>query len=115
MWGEMGRHRKAGRFIEACLLCLLRTGSKHGYSLVEELQEFGFEQPLDISVFYRNLRSMEQRELVNSSWEESDYGPNKRVYEITKEGYRALDEWIGVLKDRKQRIERIIENYESSL
>ncbi len=108
------RHNKAGRFVEACLLCLLKEEKSYGYSLMERLEGFGFEDDsINISIIYRRLRNMENDNLVVSSWTESDQGPNKRIYEITEEGIKELDNWILLLKDRKKRITSIIEKYES--
>ena len=78
------------------------------------LMAFGFEEDsINISIIYRRLRSMEDEGLVISSWRESDQGPKKRMYEITEEGIIELDNWILLLKDRKQRITSIIDKYES--
>lgn len=108
------RYNKAGRFVEACLLCLLKEEKSYGYSLIERLAEFGVDaDSINISIIYRRLRNMENDDLVISSWIESDQGPNKRIYEITDAGILELDNWIILLKDRKQRITSIIEKYES--
>lgn len=108
------RHNKTGRFIEASLLCLLKEEKSYGYSLMEKLEYFGFdEDSINISIIYRRLRNMEGENLVVSSWAESDQGPNKRIYEITSNGIDELDNWIKLLKDRKQRITLIINKYES--
>lgn len=109
-----GKHNKTGRFVEACLLCLLKEEKSYGYSLMEKLSQFGFtEETINISIIYRNLRNMENDNLVISSWAESDQGPNKRMYSITAKGYEALENWIHLLKDRKSRITSIIDKYES--
>lgn len=108
------RQNKAGRFIEASLLCLLKEEKSYGYSLMEKLGEFGFsEDTINISIIYRKLRNMEDENLVVSSWSESDQGPNKRIYEITKEGIQELDTWVELLRDRRNRITSIISKYES--
>ena len=105
---------KAGRFVEACLLTLLKEEKSYGYSLMERIEDFGFEEDsVNISIIYRRLRTMENDNLVVSSWSESDQGPKKRMYQITEEGKEELDNWILLLKDRKKRISAIIEKYES--
>lgn len=107
------KHSK-GRFIEACLLCLLKEAKSYGYSLMENLADFGFSQDeVNISVIYRKLRAMEKENLVVSSWSESDQGPKKRIYEITDQGMEELDDWVHFLGDRKQRITLIIDKYKS--
>lgn len=108
------RHNKAGRFVEACLLNLLKEEKSYGYSLMERLAEFGLdEDSINISIVYRRLRNMEKDNLVVSSWSDSDQGPKKRMYQITDQGLLELDNWILLLKDRKKRITSIIEKYDS--
>lgn len=107
------KYNKTGRFIEACLLCLLKEEKAYGYSLMERLSDFGFEDDtLNMSIIYRNLKRMEADDLVISSWEESEQGPDRKIYSITPKGCDELDSWIFLLKDRKERITSIISKYE---
>lgn len=116
MYGPGCRQAAGGRFLEACLLCLLKEGEAHGYALIDQLNEFELiEGELDISVLYRTLRSMEKNNLVSSTWSDSSLGPRKRIYSITEEGQKGLVQWIELLKQRKQRIEQIISQYEKGL
>lgn len=108
------RHNSYGRFIEACLLCLLKEEESYGYSLMENLSDFGFiENEVDISTIYRQLRSMEKEGLVVSAWRESHEGPRKRVYNISDLGIDKLDDWVIFLLDRKKRISSIVDKYNS--
>lgn len=108
------KHNKMERFMEICLLCLLHEETGHGYGLIEKLSIFGFtEETMNISTLYRTLRKMENEELVSSIWEQSEQGPKRRVYNITDNGKKELKNWISVLKNRKARIEKLINRYES--
>ncbi len=108
-----GKNHKMERFLEVCLLLLLSDKAGYGYGLIEELEYFGFSKnELNVSTLYRTLRKMEKEDLVSSLWEEGGQGPRRRVYVITETGRRHLDQWIGVLKIRKARIEKLIEKYE---
>lgn len=105
--------QKSGRFIEACLLSLLKEGETHGYRLMEKLIQREFvEENINISIIYRALRSMEKDLLVASTWEESDLGPNKRLYNITNKGIEELDKWILLIKKKRKQIDLIIKMYE---
>jgi PadR family transcriptional regulator len=77
-------------FLQHCLLLLLGEHATHGYDLVERLRPFGFDGS-DPGGTYRALRAMERRNLVMSSWEDSEAGPHRRVYELTGEGRVLLD------------------------
>lgn len=102
------------RFMEVCLLVLLIGENKdcHGYSLAEKLKNFHFtEEELNISTLYRTLRHMEQNEWVRSHWESGGQGPQRRVYSITLKGRDALDEWVQVLRKRRERIGLLLDAY----
>ena len=97
------------RFIEVCLLVLLKEQPGYGYGLIHELAGFGFDPAqLNVSTLYRSLRKMEKEKLVTSKWESGGQGPRRRVYEITDQGVEDLHEWIQILKKRKKRIEQLI-------
>lgn len=75
--------------VSAFALLLLAQSPSHGYGLVERLRAFGFDWgghgPL-----YAQLRSLETRGLVRSSYTEGDAGPLRRKYELTSAGRAAL-------------------------
>ncbi|MCF7942506.1 MAG: helix-turn-helix transcriptional regulator [Spirochaetia bacterium] len=109
----MGKTHTTERFMEVCLLQLLTRASTHGYDLAEQLADFGFDPgELNISTLYRTMRKMEEDMSVTSRWEKSEHGPRRRVYEITERGREELALWIEMLKQRKTRIEQLIDAYE---
>lgn len=104
---------KMERFLEVCLLLLLYDEVGYGYGLIEDLAYFGFSvDDLNVGTLYRTLRKMEQEGLVTSLWEVGGPGPKRRVYEITETGKNELNQWIGILKVRKARIEKLIGRYD---
>lgn len=98
------------RFMETSLLVLLAQQPGHGYSLSEQLDDFGFSD-INVSTLYRIMRKMDERGLVSSSWEKGDKGPARRVYSITQIGRAALDGWIDVFVERKSNIEALLSKY----
>ena len=74
-------------FLRSMLLLALRTGSSHGYELMEQLVAGGLS--VDLAGIYRMLRTFEQGELVVASWERSTLGPPRRVYDLTDSGEAA--------------------------
>jgi DNA-binding PadR family transcriptional regulator len=108
--------QKAEKFLKICLLTLLYDQKAHGYFLIEELESYGFRKDeLSISTLYRNLRKMEAEKLVLSSWKKGEGGPRKRVYTITDEGKKSLEEYINFLKFRKSLMDKLINTYESKI
>jgi poly-beta-hydroxybutyrate-responsive repressor len=76
-------------FLRPCLLLLLRERPAHGYELIEQLQAFGYSGD-DPGGVYRSLRALEKDGYVRSGWEQSDAGPQRRIYELTREGMEQL-------------------------
>ena len=114
----MGQGRKRGQrkmfFLQSCLLVLLHREPGYGYSLMDGLQEFGFQtDQMDISTIYRALRNLEASGLVSDSWDNSNLGPKRRVYTITPEGEEVLSEWIENLRQRRKEIEALEAAYDA--
>jgi len=109
-----GKAPNIKRFMEISLLLLLAQEESHGYILAEKLTNFGFSKDeLNIGTLYRTLRKMEKDSYIISKWKEGGQGPKKRVYQITETGKNMLTQLIEMLKNRKQRIEKLIGSYES--
>ncbi|MEA3460047.1 MAG: helix-turn-helix transcriptional regulator [Chloroflexota bacterium] len=105
--------RHINRFVRPCLLLLLHYAPSHGYSLIEDLKEFGFERcPVDASMVYRSLRDMEEHGLVVSHWETEGSGPPRRVYRLTDQGDQYLAWWVADLRETKRMLERFLAAYE---
>ena len=103
------------RFLQTCLLVLLNQKKSYGYSLANELAQFGFSPgALDISIVYRALRGLEIEGLVSTSSDERSLGPQRRIYEITPQGSEVLSQLIEELKERKQEIEAIEAAYNAA-
>jgi len=103
------------RFMETCLLFLLFQSPGHGYSLMQRLCEFGFnEDTHNTGALYNSLRKMEKAGLIESRWEESEQGPRKRVYTISQEGITSLDQWMEILQLKMRDVQKLITRYEES-
>ena len=106
--------RRIHRFLEPCLLMLLRGKEAHGYELLEGLKPFGFEQnPVDSSTVYRFLRSLEERGRVTSRWEPGSAGPARRLYQITTEGDNYLAWWVDDLRETDRMLHYFLDSYDT--
>src|SRR5215213_6328777 len=76
-------------FVRPCVLLLLREAPAHGYELLERLGPLGFNRD-DPGRLYRALRALEHEGLVSSSWQRSDAGPDRRIYELARAGVEEL-------------------------
>ena len=103
--------RRTVRMLHPTLLLLLHRGPAHGYTLLEQVREFGLVG-LDPSVVYRTLRDMEAQGWVVSNWDEHEtQGPPRRVYSLTAQGNEALALWIADLEETRTNIDRVLERY----
>ncbi len=92
------------------LLLLLRDAPAHGYTLLDQLRDFGFA--LNPVVVYRALREMENDGLVASTIDEMEtQGPPRRVYRLTADGKRALEFWAEDLDKTQQVIVRFLKRF----
>lgn len=111
-WGGGACPRRISRFLEPCLLLLLRGDATHGYNLLEALRQFGFAPGMvDASVVYRILREMEDAGWVSSQWDTAGSGPPRRVYTVTSDGEEYLAAWINDLRSTRDEIDQFIETY----
>lgn len=116
MPGGRGRKRRQRvmSFLQPCLLLMLARGEAHGYSLLEGIEEFGFNRDrFDPSLIYRALRDMEDSGWVVSNWGEESQGPQRRVYKILPEGDEHLVQWVADLRRTRDEIDRLLCAYEN--
>lgn len=85
------------RFLrQLLLLALSRIERSYGYELAEAVRGYGLST--DMASVYRELRSMEQKDILTSEWESSDNGPDRRVYMMTSLGRAALEQSVADLR-----------------
>jgi len=114
--GEAACPRRIQRFLEPCLLLLLRCDEIHGYELMESLNPFGFDQnPVDLSTIYRLLRDLEEKGLVVSHWDTSNAGPARRLYRLTQEGDVGLTRWVEELRETDRVLHCFLDTYDAHM
>lgn len=98
-------------FLRTCLLLLLREQPAHGYELLERLQAFGFDKS-DPGGLYRTLRVLEEEGFVHSAWEASSEGPDRRIYQVTRNGAEELHQRARALAATREVLRVFIGRYE---
>jgi len=83
---SLGRELLAGWL----LLLLLDAEASHGYGLRRALGDH--QASADAGAMYRVLRRLEREGSVGSGWARSASGPRRRVYRLTDDGRRHLEE-----------------------
>ena len=97
--------------IQPRLLLSLEQRRSHGYELMEILGQEG-DSP-DPGSLYRTLRSLEEEGLVCSSWDTSNAGPARRVYELTDLGLDHLHTWVADIRKTRQRLDDFLAEYQN--
>ncbi len=101
------------RWIQFLILRVVCEKSLHGYGIIKKIEELSEgRHVIKTGTMYTTLRRMEEEGLVESSWEESDSGPNKRMYNITDKGREQLKGWLEMIKERKKMMEKMTSFYE---
>ncbi len=79
---------------EVFLLSLISQSPRYGYEIAHFLEETNANLWINLSMpyVYRLLKNFEDRDWVKAQMVESDNRPNKKVFEITSAGKKALDE-----------------------
>jgi DNA-binding PadR family transcriptional regulator len=98
------------RFVEPIVLLLLRKkGHSYGYDLAGELQEHALtDAKIERAALYRTLRQLERNGNVVSEWDVETGGPARRVYRLTPDGEKHLDEWAAVLQHVSRSMTRFV-------
>jgi len=76
--------------MERTILKIFGGNELHGYEITRILAQQGVE--IELSRLYRILNAMQKKGLLNDRWEKSRLGPRRRMYSISDEGEKALNE-----------------------
>jgi len=98
------------KIVQPAVLAVLAEQPLHGYLIVRRLSAmmmFRGECP-DPAGVYRVLRSMDQRGLVNSTWDLGKAGPAKRRFALTARGRACLKKWAQTLEQYARSIEDLL-------
>lgn len=103
------------RFVEPVVLFLLKKkGRSYGYDLSNDLQQHALtDAEIERAALYRTLRQLEANGNVSSEWDTAQGGPARRVYRLTPQGRRHLDEWTEVLEHVSQSMARFVKETKS--
>lgn len=108
--GRHGRRQRgrAAHLLEPALLVMLQKGPAHGYALAEQVATLGLSG-FSLRRVYRALQTMEQLGWIVSTWDaERAQGPPRRVYALTEEGKRVLEQWMADLRESRAVIDRLL-------
>jgi PadR family transcriptional regulator, regulatory protein PadR len=103
---QMAQMRRGA--IEYCVLALLEEGERYGFQLVRELSEADSLVTSEGTV-YPLLTRLRKDGFVETTWRESNQGPPRRYYRITREGRRELAEFVEQWRRFRSAVDRLLE------
>ncbi|MBA2607433.1 MAG: PadR family transcriptional regulator [Actinobacteria bacterium] len=87
------------------LLGLLDAEPRYGYELKAVFEQFlGGTWPLNIGQIYTSLAHLEEEGLVRSQVVPQGSAPDRKVYEVTAKGRKALSAWTSTITDEPVRL-----------
>jgi PadR family transcriptional regulator len=78
---------------EYCVLAVLRDAESYAFDIVRVLAQAGGLVTSEGTI-YPLLARLRRDNLVTTSWRESDSGPPRRYYQLTREGLAALQAFV---------------------
>jgi DNA-binding PadR family transcriptional regulator len=91
-------------------MAFLVDGPQHGYALVDRLKDSPLmkgAKPDDTGV-YRLLNLLQKQRLVRPRVAESELGPSRRVYELTRTGRQCLSKWTATLDEYQRALGELV-------
>ena len=99
--------------LEGCILQILSETVTYGYEIVTTLEEFGFEDVKEGSI-YPLLVRLEKKGMISSELRSSPLGPKRKYYSLTDEGQAYLKEFIKCWTEVQSSVNRILKNISST-
>ena len=95
--------------LELCILSTLDQRAGHGYGIVTRLAA---SPPLAAreGTVYPLLRRLRKQGLLTATWEESEAGPPRQVYRLSRKGRKRLDVLRHQWRDLTVAVDRLLED-----
>jgi PadR family transcriptional regulator PadR len=91
--------------LELCVLTMIKRRDYYGYELVEEIsQEFSISE----GTIYPILRRLTEEKYFETYLQESNSGPHRKYYRITKLGKSSQEAMISEWQDFNQQVNTLL-------
>jgi PadR family transcriptional regulator PadR len=92
-----------------CVLAMLRGTERYGFELVRALGSM-HGMVTGEGTIYPLLARLRRQGLVGTTWQESDTGPPRRYYRLTKTGEIALTEFTAAWTQLRDSVDDLLAN-----
>lgn len=93
--------------LEGCILHIIGVQASYGYEIVTKLQEFGFTEVREGTI-YPLLMRLEKKRLVTGQYRPSALGPKRKYYELTPEGKAFLAEFLSCWEESRRAVDAVL-------
>jgi DNA-binding PadR family transcriptional regulator len=97
-------------FLLPAILLLLSEEPRHGYGLAKGVHALQIGR-VDRPSVYRALAQLEADGLVGSVAQAPGVAQGRRVYSLTAQGEQVLRRWMGVIKQERDGLDRVLRRY----
>ncbi len=97
-------------FLLPAILLLLVEEAQHGYSLAKGAHQLQMGR-VDRPSVYRAMAQLERDGLVDSGCDERRTVQGRRSHRITEHGEQVLRQWMGVIKQERDGLDRVLRRY----
>lgn len=84
--------------LEGCILKLIDKEEIYGYEIVRQLQEYGFTEVRE-GTLYPLLLRLEKKKLIQAVYKPSPLGPSRKYYSLTAEGEAYMKEFYNSFRN----------------
>ena len=108
-----GKEYPERRWAQFLILRVLYKKPSYGYEIVKSIKDLtGGRHQIKYGTVYTLLRRMEENNLLISKWKKSKKTPNKKIYQVTKQGVKLLKTWLETIIERKRMMDKLTNIYE---
>ena len=75
--------------LEGCILVIISQKETYGYEISQQLENYGFGKVVEGTIYPLLLR-LEKNDLITATYKQSDVGPRRKYYSLTKKGYEEI-------------------------
>lgn len=93
--------------LQDCVLTIISMGETYGYEIVQKLEEYGFGNIAEGTVYPLLLR-LEKQGFVLTEIRPSEYGPKRKYYRITPEGKNEIVSFISSFRELAEAVEKLM-------
>lgn len=99
--------------LEGCILQVLHEQVTYGYEIVTRLQQFGFQE-LREGTIYPLLLRLEKKQMIRAEYRPSPLGPGRKYYALTPQGEALRQEFIVCWQELSQTVNDILKQKEQT-